>query len=272
MANRRMFSKSITNSSRFLMMPQSAQNLYFHFGMNADDDGFCEHFSIMRMTDSKPDDLKVLQAKGLVRVFDDQILIITEWKENNYIRSDRYEPSKYLEIYKEELKLLASNNNISDNNISGIPNGNQMATQGRLGKVRIDNHFDLSKCFCEAIKSNNKQLCMTLLQDDDIQIESVDDNGEPIKARRKGKPLNKSAFYLQKVFLASAKKELGVVPLWNKAGYFMLVRLLKKGLTIEQLEQAIKDWFNEPKSDEDLVQITQCLSDNRINRFKIQNK
>ena len=127
MAKRRMFSKTITNSSQFLMMPQSAQNLYFHLGMNADDDGFCEHFTIMRMTDSKPDDLRILQAKGFVKIFDDKVLIIIDWKENNYIKKDRYTPSKYLKIYKEELKKLSS----------GIQNGYKMDTQVRLGKVRL---------------------------------------------------------------------------------------------------------------------------------------
>lgn len=137
MAQRRMFSKSITNSSQFLMMPQSSQNLYFHLGMNADDDGFCEHFSIMRMTDSKPDDLKVLQAKNFVTIFDDKVLVVVDWKENNYLRSDRYTPSKYLEIYKKELDLLAKNSSEQVCPVVGIPNGNQMATQDRIGKDRI---------------------------------------------------------------------------------------------------------------------------------------
>lgn len=127
MAQRRMFSKSITNSSSFLMMPQSSQNLYFHLGMNADDDGFCEHFAIMRMTESKPDDLKVLRARSFVKVFDDKVLVILDWKENNFIRKDRYNPSKYLEIYKEELKLLSN----------GTPLVDQRLTQVRLGKVRL---------------------------------------------------------------------------------------------------------------------------------------
>lgn len=127
MAQRRMFSKSITNSSQFLMMPQSSQNLYFHLGMNADDDGFCEHFAIMRMTESKPDDLKVLQAKGFVSIFDEKVLVILAWKENNYLRTDRYSPSKYLEVYKEEIKRLSS----------GIPMVDEVATQVRLGKVSI---------------------------------------------------------------------------------------------------------------------------------------
>lgn len=76
--------------------------------MNADDDGFCEHFALMRMTDSKPDDLKILQAKGFVNVFDDKVLVIIDWKENNYLRPDRYTPSKYLDTYKKELKRLSS--------------------------------------------------------------------------------------------------------------------------------------------------------------------
>jgi hypothetical protein len=134
MAQRRMFSKSITNSSSFLMMSQSAQNLYFHFGMNADDDGFCEHFTVMRMTESKPDDLKVLQARGFVKIFDDQVLVILDWKENNYIQKDRYTPSKYLEIYKKELKLLVDN--IKDTEcIQNVNTG-----KVRLGKVRLGNN------------------------------------------------------------------------------------------------------------------------------------
>ena len=127
MAIRRMFSKTITSSSQFLMMPQSAQNLYFHLGMNADDDGFCEHFTIMRMTESKPDDLKILQAKSFVKIFDEKVLVIMDWKENNYIRNDRYSASKYLETYKEELKRLSS----------GIPEVDKRDTQVRLGKVRL---------------------------------------------------------------------------------------------------------------------------------------
>jgi len=123
-----MFSKSITNSSQFLMMPQSSQNLYFHLGMNADDDGFCEHFSLMRMTDSKPDDLKILQAKGFVNVFDDKVLVIIDWKENNYLRADRYTASKYLEVYKEELHRLSSG-------IPMVDTGKDRLGEDSIGKV-----------------------------------------------------------------------------------------------------------------------------------------
>ena len=61
MANRRMFSKDITNSDAFTDMPLSSQALYFHLNMNADDDGFVNNWkSIMRMIGTKEDDLKEL--------------------------------------------------------------------------------------------------------------------------------------------------------------------------------------------------------------------
>ena len=147
-----MFSKTITNSSKFLMMPQSSQNLYFHLGMNADDDGFCEHFAVMRMTDSKPDDLSVLATKNFVHIFDNKVLIVLDWKENNYLRNDRYTPSKYLKLYKEELAQILSEKKQVD--LFGIPNGNQMDTQVRLGKDSIYKResVPLSTLFEEKIK------------------------------------------------------------------------------------------------------------------------
>ena len=100
MANRRMFSKSITNSSKFLKMPVSSRLLYYDLGMNADDDGFVEHFMVLRMTGATQQDLGVLELNGLVKVFDDNVLWIKDWKENNYIQKDRYQPSKYLQVYE----------------------------------------------------------------------------------------------------------------------------------------------------------------------------
>ena len=100
MAERRMFSKTITNSSVFLKMPTSSRLLYYDLGMNADDDGFVEHFMVLRMTGASEQDLGVLELNGLVRILDNNVLWIKDWKENNYIQKDRYKPSKYLSVYK----------------------------------------------------------------------------------------------------------------------------------------------------------------------------
>ena len=40
MAEKRMFSRSEIDSDEFMGLPTSAQALYFHLGLNADDDGF----------------------------------------------------------------------------------------------------------------------------------------------------------------------------------------------------------------------------------------
>ena len=39
MANRRMFSRDVVETDRFLGMPLTSQALYFHLGMEADDAG-----------------------------------------------------------------------------------------------------------------------------------------------------------------------------------------------------------------------------------------
>lgn len=100
MAERRMFSKRIIGSARFLRMPGSTQALYFHLGMAADDDGIVEAYPIMQMVNSSEDDLRLLAAKGFVKVLnEDLVTYILDWQENNKIRADR----KVNSIYKDLL-------------------------------------------------------------------------------------------------------------------------------------------------------------------------
>lgn len=99
MGDRRMFSNRIVNSAKFLKMPLSTQALYFHLGMRADDDGICEAFPIMRMTGAMEDDLRILISKGFVTILnEDLICYISDWNENNTIRSDRKIDSIYQDL------------------------------------------------------------------------------------------------------------------------------------------------------------------------------
>lgn len=99
MAERRMFSKKVIGSARFLRMPPSSRLLYYDLGMYADDDGIVEAFTVMRMTGAVEDDLRVLVAKGFVRVLnDDLVSAIVDWKKNNLIKNDRYTPSIYKDL------------------------------------------------------------------------------------------------------------------------------------------------------------------------------
>lgn len=98
MAERRMFTKKITESDAFLDMPSSSQMLYFHLSMNADDDGFVNNpKKIQRMCGASNDDFKLLIAKSFVLLFESGVIVIKHWKMHNYIQSDRYRPTDYVE-------------------------------------------------------------------------------------------------------------------------------------------------------------------------------
>lgn len=123
MAQKRMFDKCITNNDNFLEMPDSSQNLYFHLSMNADDDGFVDNWkSIMRMTQHKDDDLKILILKSFVIPFESGVIVIKHWRINNYLRNDRHKPTVYQEEFKQLLE--APTGEYSLKNDFGIPTGN----------------------------------------------------------------------------------------------------------------------------------------------------
>lgn len=141
MANRRMFSKKITDTDLFMDMPSSAQNLYFHLNMNADDDGFVgSPKKIQRTIGASRDDLTILMTKQYIIPFESGVVVIKDWKIHNYIRPDRY----YETMYKDEKSMLSfdENNAYKIQEKSGIPNDNQSSYQRepqvRLGKGRLE--------------------------------------------------------------------------------------------------------------------------------------
>lgn len=141
MAQRRMFSKKIINSAKFLKMPVSTQLLYFHLGLNADDEGVVEGFNVMRMIGSTEDDLKILVVKEFVIVLnEDLVTFIVHWNEHNLIRADRMVDS----MYKNLLVKISSVEYLEG--IVNYDNESQMTTKrqtndsigkDKLGKVRL---------------------------------------------------------------------------------------------------------------------------------------
>ncbi len=134
MAQRRMFSKVIIDFEEFLEMPQSARLLYYDLGMRADDDGFIQPKRVMKITGASTDDLKILIAKRFVINFDDKVLVISDWKINNNIRSDRYVQTIFTE-YKKML-CLGENKRYEVKSVgmpSGIPD---VIPEGDAGKDR----------------------------------------------------------------------------------------------------------------------------------------
>ena len=96
MAERRMFSKIVIDSDTFLDMPLSAQALYFHLSMRADDDGFVNNPKrIQAYVGASADDLKILLAKHFLIPFESGVVVIKHWKVHNYIQKDRYKETYY---------------------------------------------------------------------------------------------------------------------------------------------------------------------------------
>jgi hypothetical protein len=120
-----MFRAQIVTSDQFLEMPLTSQALYFHLGMSADDDGFVSPRKILRMTGAGEDDLKVLVAKQFVIPFNSGVIVITHWKQNNYLRNDRYTPT----IYKNEMNRLSAIQGVYRLDTSGIPEVSRLDTQ-----------------------------------------------------------------------------------------------------------------------------------------------
>jgi len=138
-----MFSSQIVSSDDFLEMPLTSQALYFHLGMSADDDGFVSPRKVLRMTGAGQDDLKVLIAKNFVIPFESGVIVITHWKQNNYLRNDRYTPT----IYKAERERLSCVQSVYALDTGGIPLVSHRETQvgreeGRKREISLDKNED----------------------------------------------------------------------------------------------------------------------------------
>lgn len=141
MRNKRMFSMDVIDTDAFLDMPVTSQSLYFHLGMRADDDGFVSSpKKIIRTIGCSADDLQVLISNQFIIPFNSGVVVIADWKTNNYLRPDRYTGTRYvaeknmltLNNGRYELTLDGVQSGIPDCVQSGIPDANQCVTQKRI--------------------------------------------------------------------------------------------------------------------------------------------
>jgi len=99
MGNRRMISKTVTQTQRFLQLPLETQALYFHLIQNADDDGIVEAFPVVRMIGASNDSMGLLHMREFIKPLNDEMVyFIIDFKEQNYIQKDRYHASKYAHL------------------------------------------------------------------------------------------------------------------------------------------------------------------------------
>ena len=135
MAERRMFTKKVTDDDHFMELSASAQALYLHLCMGADDDRFCNQISVaMFKAHASVQDLEALLEKRYLLQFEDGVIVIKHWRMANAIRKDRYTPT----AFQEDLAKLAIKDNGS---YTWLPDGCQVVAkrlpQDRLGKVSI---------------------------------------------------------------------------------------------------------------------------------------
>ena len=137
MAERRMFAKTIIDSDAFLDMPLSTQALYFHLAMRADDEGFVSNpKKIQKMIGASDDDCKLLILKRYILTFESGIVVIKHWKIHNYIQSDRFKETTYLE---EKAMLCLDGKKAYTECIQNGYNSDTQVSIGKdsIGKVRI---------------------------------------------------------------------------------------------------------------------------------------
>lgn len=122
MANKRMFALDVIDTDRFCEMPISARLLYYELGMRGDDEGFVQNpKKIMLTTGTTADDLKILAAKGYVILFDSGVLVITHWRQNNFIQKDRFHETTCL---AEKAQIQTTDSKIYEL----LPSGNKLDT------------------------------------------------------------------------------------------------------------------------------------------------
>lgn len=127
-----MFTKKVTDDDNFMTLSASAQALYLHLSMSADDDGFCNQVSIsMFKAHASVQDLQALLEKKYILQFESGVIVIKHWRMANALRKDRYNPTSFVE----ELSRL----HLKENGTYTLDSddGCQMVAK-RLPQVRLD--------------------------------------------------------------------------------------------------------------------------------------
>lgn len=114
-----MFHKNVVESDAFLDMPTSAQVLYFHLGMNADDDGFVNSPKrIVRQVGAGIEDLRLLIDKRFLIEFENGVIVIKHWRMANSLKNDRAKMPQYPELAARI--YIKDNRSYTDHPVKGL--------------------------------------------------------------------------------------------------------------------------------------------------------
>lgn len=139
MATKRMFSKNIVGSDAFMDMSIGSQLLYFHLGMESDDDGFIGNpKKIMRGIGCKDGDMQELIMKRFVLVFDSGVVVMKHHRINNNWDSYNCKRTQYVDEFSS--LFIKENKAYTLDKAQGlaVQSENSLKTVFRIEENRID--------------------------------------------------------------------------------------------------------------------------------------
>lgn len=163
MAEKRMLTKKITDDDHFQNLSSSAQALYLHLTLSADDDGFCNQVNAsMFKAHASVQDLEALLAARYLIQFENGVIVIKHWRMANALRKDRYTPT----VFQEELARLKLKENGAytereDMVAAWLPSGCQTVAADKIreDKNRLDKRESINY---QAIVDLYNETCVSL--------------------------------------------------------------------------------------------------------------
>ena len=143
MAQKRMFDRAIIEQDSFFDLPMEAKALYFLLGMEADDEGFVNPKKVLRLYGGNEDSIKILAVKNYIIPFNSGVIVVTDWKRNNYLDKKRVKPT----IYQQE-KAQIEYDEVSEKYVLNecLTNVKQMLKQYSIEENSIEeNSIDILK-------------------------------------------------------------------------------------------------------------------------------
>lgn len=229
MAEKRMFTKKITDSDTFIELSSAAQALYFHLNQGADDDGFNNQVQMaMWKAHASIDDLKVLIAKNYIIRFESGVIAIKHWRMHNTLRKDRYTTTNF----QEELAQLG----IKDNGSYTL--GCQVVAKRLPQSSVVKNSID-KYSVVECSEMETKKSC-----DDSDNVENYEDDCEEDYD-------NKLKYFNKRVILSDNQLEdllekLGL-ELFDEYVSRLTAFIEKNGAKIKSHYDTILKWYDEDR-------------------------
>lgn len=209
MTNKRMFSRDIVRSDAFLDMPPSTQALYFHLGMEADDDGFVGNAKqVQKLVGVNDDDVRLLEAKRFIIKFASGVLVVKHHRINNKWDSYNNRRTMYVEEFSQ--LRIKENRAYTLDEMQGIP-----AQTG----------FSLKPVFRreEKRREERKEIAKAISPLSEVKEVREDSEGNTKSLKKR----DSTVMNLREKFYGGMEKLTGIRPVSNQGDYVRIKKALE---------------------------------------------